>query len=365
MWKSAKPVHYPADPSEVTWQYTQGTELRDPSGKELGDYYARLVSWYVNGGFTDEYGRRHESGHHYNINYWEVLNEVDLEHKMSPQYYTFCYDAIVAAIKRVAPSMKFVGLALAFPGRTPGMFEYFLNADNHKPGIPIDLISYHFYVKAEADESPDVQQYTFFDQADGFVTTVRYIEEIQKRLAPNVGTDINEVGSIAADDNAKEPAERTVHRLPDSYWNLSAATYAYLFGNLAELGIDIIGESQLLGYPTQFPSVTMLNWNTGAPNARFRVLELLKNNFPPGDEIVAASSESPYLYALGFIGPNGKHKLLLVNKRNRDIRLTVPQPAKRVEFVDITTRDGIPRAEKLDSSTFQLHGYAVAVVTFS
>src|ERR1700677_5192521 len=62
LFKTDKPVSYPADPLKVTWDYTQGTELRDASGKELGDYYARLVSWYVNGGFTAENGVRHESG---------------------------------------------------------------------------------------------------------------------------------------------------------------------------------------------------------------------------------------------------------------------------------------------------------------
>ena len=62
MFKTDKPVTYPEDPNQVFWNYTQGTELRDPSGKELGDYYARLVSWFTKGGFTDENGKRHESG---------------------------------------------------------------------------------------------------------------------------------------------------------------------------------------------------------------------------------------------------------------------------------------------------------------
>lgn len=363
MWQMPKPVPYPTDPDEVTWDYTQGTQLRDPSGKELGDYYARLVSWYVNGGFTDEFGKRHESGHHYKIDYWEVLNEVDFEHTMTPEQYTVCYDAIVSAIKRVAPSMKFVGLALAMPENDPRMFEYFLNPKNHKPGTPIDLVSYHFYASPAADESPEVQQYTLFDQADGFISTVRYIEEIRKRLAPTVGTDVDEIGSIAANDNEKEPPERIAQRLPDSYWNLSGATYAYVFGNLVELGIDIVGESQLVGYPTQFPSVTMLNWNTGAPNARFRVLQLLKDNFGPGYNIVKASTGSPYVYAVGFIEPGGEHKLLLVNKRDRDIDVILPEQAKTVQFVDQTTKDAPPAIQQSGTANIQLHGYAVVVVT--
>ena len=42
MFKTEKPVPYPADPDRV-WDYEQGTELRDPSMKEVADYYARLL----------------------------------------------------------------------------------------------------------------------------------------------------------------------------------------------------------------------------------------------------------------------------------------------------------------------------------
>ena len=45
MWKTPKPVAYPSDPDQVDWSYEQGTQLRDPSMKEVADYYARLVSW--------------------------------------------------------------------------------------------------------------------------------------------------------------------------------------------------------------------------------------------------------------------------------------------------------------------------------
>src|SRR5579862_5023354 len=41
MFKIDQPVKYPADPNQVFWNYTQGTQLRDPTGKQLGDYYGR------------------------------------------------------------------------------------------------------------------------------------------------------------------------------------------------------------------------------------------------------------------------------------------------------------------------------------
>src|SRR5579863_6489150 len=134
MFKTEKPVPYPADPDELTWTYEQGKELRDPSRKELADYYARLVSWYTQGGFTDEAGKRHQSGHHYKIDYWEVFNEVDDEHSMTPRDYTASYDAIVGAVRQVAPHMKFVSLALDSAENNMQFLEYFLDPRHHRPG---------------------------------------------------------------------------------------------------------------------------------------------------------------------------------------------------------------------------------------
>src|SRR5208337_1264085 len=150
--------------------------------------------------FTDEAGKRHESDHHYKIDYWEVLNEVDLEHQITPETYTHIYDAVVAAIRKVQPQMKFVGLALAFPSQSPEFFEYFLNPKNHKPGTPLDMISYHFYASPSPDEAPEMKPYTFFEQADGFLNSVRYVEVIRQRLSPHTRTTVDEIGSIDSSD---------------------------------------------------------------------------------------------------------------------------------------------------------------------
>jgi len=170
-----------------------------------------------------------------------------------------------------------VGLALAQPSTHPEQFEYFLNPKNHKPGIPLDFISYHFYAVPTADQNPDIQQYTFFAQADGFLNTVRYVEAIRKRLSPDTKTTIDEIGAISADDVVQDKPGHVTQPIPNSYWNLTCAMYAYIFGELTRMGVDVAGESQLVGYPTQFPSVSMVDWNTGKPNARLWVLRLLRS----------------------------------------------------------------------------------------
>jgi hypothetical protein len=365
MYKTDKPVSYPDDPNEPVWDYEQGTELRDPTFKEVADYYARLLSWYTKGGFTDEYGKPHESGYHYSIPYWEVLNEVDFEHDMTPQTYTRLYDAIVTGMKKVQPEMKFVGVSLAMPSRNPDFFEYFLNKSNHKPGVPLDYISYHFYASPTPDETLDIQQHTVFAEADGFLNTVRYIEAIRKRLSPATGTTINEIGIIAADDNSQSDADQVAKRIPDAYWNLAGAEYAYIFVELTQLGIDVAGESQLVGYPTQFPSVSMVDWNNGKPNARLWVLKLLHDNFAPGDNIVEiASPANPYVTALAVVTKQGKRRVLLVNKRDRNFDLSIPGAAGgQLDYVDVTTGFQPPASGKLGSDNLTLHGFSVAVVS--
>ena len=152
LFKTDKPVTYPADPNQVTWDYTQGTELRDPSGKELGEYYGRLVSWYANGGFTDENGKRHESGYHFNMPVWEVLNEPDLEHATTPEQYTERYDAIVEGIRRVQPGNEIHGpRAGELRGTTRITSSTFSIPPITGRDIPIDYISYHFYAIPTGD----------------------------------------------------------------------------------------------------------------------------------------------------------------------------------------------------------------------
>jgi hypothetical protein len=364
MFKTEKPVPYSADPDQVTWNYEQGTEFRDPSLKEVADYYARLVSWYSQGGFTDEYGKRHDSGHHYPIAYWEVLNEVDGEHSMTPQTYTRVYDAIVAAVHRVDPKIKFVGLGLG--GTSKDYFEYFLNHKNHKPGIPLDMVSYHFYAVPTPDQTPEIMQYTYWEQADHFLQVVEYIQNIRARLSPETRTTNDELGSISADDIEQDKPGHVMKPIPNSYWNLCGGLYAYLYAELAKRGIEVAGESQLVGYPTQFPSVSMVDWNTGQPNARFWVLKLLHDNFGPDDKLVETHLDSPYIYGQAFVTPQGQRKLLLVNKRDRtfEVSTTAPQ-GSAVTFVDQSTNFQPPASAHLGENSLSLSGYEVAVVNVS
>lgn len=361
LYVTPKPVTYPTDPNQVDWSYTQGTVLRDPSCKELADYYGRLVSWYTQGGFTDELGVRHNSGYHYEIPYWEVFNEIDIEHHPTPQQYTKSYDAIVSRLHAIDPQMKFVGLALAFPSRNPEMFEYFLNHANHKPGIPLDMISYHFYASPSPAQTAGDWQYTFFDQAESLLASIRYIESIRKRLSPETRTDLDEIGSILPGDPGKPDA--TTASIPPIYWHTSGALYAYVFIEAAKLGIDVVGESQLVGYPSQFPSVSMVDWTNGKPNARLEVLRLIRNSVQPGDQMAPVGFPGQQIDALALRNASST-RLLLVNKRNRNMTVTLPEKFAQGQIATVdTSTDGAPATSKpWSGSSLTLAPFAVSVI---
>ena len=365
MWKTDKPVTYPDDPNQVFWNYTQGTELHDPSMKEAADYFARLLSWYEKGGFTDENGKRHESGHHYKFAYWEVLNEIDFEHHWTPEAYTKFYDAVTAAMLKVDPEIKFMAVSSASPRTHQEMYEYFLNPAHHAPGTHLDFLTYHFYATPPESEPFSALQYTFFDQADGFLATARYIEQIKHRLSPGMKTDLNELGVILPQDakSNRIPGYKATPE-PKEYWNLAGAMYAYIYIEGAKMGIDVMGESQLVGYPTQYPSVSMMNYTTAEPNARFWVLKLLKDNLGPGDHLMETTERSKDLAVQAFGTAKGR-KVLAINKRGVPQEIVLPDDtvATSVTYVAPSTGDGQPAIKQMQGNTVQLEPYEVALIS--
>ncbi len=354
LFVTPQPVTYPKDPNEAFWSYTQGKELREGGLQDLANYYARLVSWYTRGGFTDRQGKEHRSDFHFRIPYWEVFNEPDIEHETSPEDYTARYDAVVAAIHAVSPETKFVGLGLAFPSRFPEHFEYFLNHQNHRHGTPLDMISYHFYATPAVGETPDHWQYTFFDQAERFIDTVRYIEQIRKRLSPETRTTLDEIGSILPGDPAGSKTG-----IPDIYWNASGSLYAHVYLETMKLGIDIVGESQLVGYPSQFPSVSMIDCSTGRPNARYWVLKLIHDHLGPGDKLVQTRLGGQAIDAQAFVTAKD-HALLLINKRNSKAALHLRAPWNDATLAVVDSAE--IRSTPFSGTTIELAPFAVAVL---
>ena len=353
------PVSYPSDPDAIDFKYSQGTELRDPSLKELVEYYRRLYDWYTNGGFQDESGIFHKSGHHLRSAYWEVLNEIDAEHKWSPEEYTHIYDAIVTSLRSTNPDQKFIGLALTNPVDKDHdrYFEYFLDPKNHAPGIPLDMISYHYYVGVQPEDNQNDLQNIFFKRADVLIDAVKKVEAVRKRLSPTTKTYIDELGTMWMNgEKGDNPA------IPDHYWTLSSSVFAYMYLGLVRKGVDIVGAAELIDYPGQFAGTTLLDWNTGRPNARFLVTELLHKTIKPGDAIHPTLSTSPSVEGQAFSSARGR-VLVLVNKTDSKITLNLPGAAGATfTSVDQTTNSSAPSRSLIKADSISLEPQATAVL---
>lgn len=366
MFKGDAPA-VPDDPDVPVWNYEQGSELRDPSLKEVSEYYERVAGWYINGGFQDELGALHTSGYHFKPTYWEVFNEPEYEHVLSPEQYTRIYDAITGRLHRVDPELKFTGMSLAVPGKGDAFFSYFLDHSHHAPGAQLDAISYHFYALGNQGESDEQQAKSFFAQADHFIDTVKKVEAIRSRLSPTTETQINEVGCIASGDQGDGPDKMSGKDISPAYWNLCGAMFAYLAERLAGVGIQVVGASQLLGYPTQYPSVSLLDWNSGLPNARYRVLQLLIENLKPGDMLVGKPTNTAQLYIQPVQAGDGRRLILLVNKTAVDLQVAVSKTGNssqilaREVHVDVLTGSASPVESGLNTDHVVLHGFAVMV----
>lgn len=201
--------------------------------------------------------------------------------------------------------MKFFGIG----GAGPQYVKYFLTRANHAdPDTPIDVISLHHYAGSAARDggngTPGGDYEAFFPSGDGFISElVEAYANIAASDYPHVMIDADEVGVILGDDNDPKYTA-TDPGFPALYWNAAAAMYAYIFGRAATIGLDVLGESQLIGYPSipfsrgapydgnwtappQYPSVSMLSWGgafgqPGDGTARYWVLKLLVDEMKPG-----------------------------------------------------------------------------------
>ena len=330
--QSGQPVHhYPDLPWGTDWGYETGTQLLDPSCRGIGEWYGRVASWLVRGGFTDEYGLHHSGGPRLPIRMWEVLNEVLHEHATGIEEYICIYDAVVTAVRAMADPehrIEFVGLAYAnIDVEFYEDFATFLNHSNHQPDIPLDWISYHWY--SEPASRTDVTVFeTFFPDNDHFLTVVRRIESLRLQLSPETRTTIDEIGVVLPGDN-----DGDAPMFPLLYHNAAGAAFAHLFALLSSVGIDVMGSSQLMGNPTlpdvmgglppQFPSVSILNWTTGEGTARYWTLSLLIQHFQPGDHLMqttvtaAAAAEAAPIFAQAFQSGEtaGTQRILLINTK--------------------------------------------------
>jgi len=113
------------------------------------------------------------------------------------------------------------------------------------------------------------------------------IESARQQMAPGTQLIMNEfipfIGGWCAGDGRSScdwasdssRGQRINRQTLD--WSLAAASFAYGFGRLSEMGFAWVGADQLVGgtWPDNEPAVAALDWTTGEPNAKYHSVRML------------------------------------------------------------------------------------------
>jgi hypothetical protein len=92
-------------------------------------------------------------------------------------------------------------------------------------------------------------------------------------------------------------------------------------------------------------------------------LKLLRENFNPGDKLVETEVGTPFVFGQAFVTSRGERKILLVNKRDRPVQVTISGArGGKEEVVDRTTGSSPPATASLEADGITLNGLAVAVI---
>lgn len=122
---------------------------------------ANLVRYFNTGGFTDA-GTHYQSPTPYPVTWWGIFNEPDINGVTASEY-VMLYNAVVPAMARADPSIKFVAVELA--GAPSSYFPIFVNGVT----APVDVVAKHFYSTCNQRDSDQA----LFATVPGFASQVQ------------------------------------------------------------------------------------------------------------------------------------------------------------------------------------------------
>lgn len=269
--------------------------------------------------------------------------------------------------------------------------RYFLNASNHAEDTrdALQYIGYHGYPTGDYGKvhtKDDMSK--FFDYVDFFVegkSTV--VQAVVDRLSPGTRIMLDENGVMGPLFGGLDDP---------SYWVAGGAYWAYFWVRVAtRFGSKVaaVGQSQFMDSPDREPGVTMMDWRNGNGTAKYWVTRLVIESVSLGDQFHPSSTSSPDLHAQGFthfgtLSDDGSHggdrkskgsagagagagvsaggkRVLLINKKNAPVTVTIPAGVSALA-VDDTTHQGPARTISIGADgVLQLGPYSTAVVTVS
>jgi hypothetical protein len=294
--------------SAPPWMFAPSGQLRDPTFHEFALYVARLVGWYNKGGFTDDNGVFHASGHVNWVHTWEIWNEPDSGDEIpapvpdrngqwaSAQEYAQLYSTVVQAMRGVDPTVVAGGPALIW--QDPTRYAPYIQTFLQDVTQPVAFVSIHFYPTGDLNE-PDqavLQQVT-----TTYHQIVAGVQNVMK--GKHIPLWVDELGFNESS------------RLPIDPRGTSPIAYAFI--------ADIFTQSAVLGVAQvdQFPFASNaqygeLDEKTGQPFRTYWLYRRLSQAFPPGSQLLAVTTLPTGITALTALSPD-RHTLsiLLDNMR--------------------------------------------------
>lgn len=203
--------------------------------------------------------------------------------------------------------------------------------------------------------------------ASAFAARIEQVMKVRDELSPKTKLIVDELGTFDVVKPGEEAcrANEPYTAFHPLYWNANGANWAVNFVTAQKLGLPLMSVSQMVGYPTQCPSIAMFNPDTAKPNAHYWVLYLINRNFGPGDKLAGTGSTSDDVVAQSAITPAGR-KVLLINTTEKpidvDLSGTFEVSDLTAEIVDQISGEDLPRQEFLTGPHLTLAPFAVAVV---
>ncbi len=297
--------------SAPPWMFDGRGQLRDPTYQEFATYMARLVGWYNQGGFTDDNGLYHASGHQGWITTWEIWNEPNSGYEipapvsnpdatwMPAARFARLYDVTVAAMRAVDPTITTGGPTISsFPDNQ--YIATFLRDATQ----PIGFLSFHFYALASI-KSPDAE---LFSQINGqrLLTRIITIKAIMQRERPgqHIPLWLDEVGF---NENARLPID------PRGTSSVANAYVAALLTLFEGQGVAQLGQFAAVGSAQQ----GLVDYQDFHIYPIAQLYVALTRLFPPGMRLITAHGDAATgITTLAMLTPDHHHlHILLGNTR--------------------------------------------------
>lgn len=177
-----------------------------------------------------------------------MLNEMD--YIAGPKYIRW-YDGVTKIVKANHPDIKFVGNCHAGQGAgdNASTWRQFLNQSAHAPGTPwpIDAVSFHGY-SGGSTKAVDLVLST-----KAVIKASTESARMIKKLSPTTKLFMDEVGVLLGCNPPFNVSETLGDGPLSSWWNIQSIVWVIFVGELSAAGVDMIGASQFVGWPTGSP----------------------------------------------------------------------------------------------------------------